>query len=528
MKKKTILALLLAGVMAVSMLSGCSGSGSGGSGGGSTEASSESGGKTSGLTRPTTKGKEENALYLSIVQAPNTLDPAHFALQAEDWILMQIYEPLFFEDNDGNPVYVLIDDMVVAEDDSKVEFTLKEGVKFHSGDVLTASDVAYSLARSENSTLLAAVWPYIECEVIDDTHFNFNFPYADQGAGFSAVAPYMAGFCIVNESYCEGVLADKNDDLKFNCDGTGAYKFESMSSTGDTVLTRFEDYYGEASIDTLYFSVITGNQELAFEAGDIDYAMYTGSTYKVIKEYDNVYAYAQPVNGVIFLVTNMTENAVTHDPNVREAIVHLLNKEDITIAATDDSGTPADNLASQMVQYWEDCCTHFELDVNKANELMSAAGYSESKKAELTLIVMSAYPAWVSACSIVKENLEQSYFTVNIEEVADTSRYFTQDFDLAFISIGLTTSFTSYSMIFDSTTGMNLSGVSEEDAKPVLDAFAAIKDEETTHEAMKAVVDSMIYIPLSYMNTFLAYDGDLNTAPFYTASGIVFYREFSW
>ena len=168
MKKKTILALLLAGVMAVSMLSGCSGSGSGGSGGGSTEASSESGGKTSGLTRPTTKGKEENALYLSIVQAPNTLDPAHFALQAEDWILMQIYEPLFFEDNDGNPVYVLIDDMVVAEDDSKVEFTLKEGVKFHSGDVLTASDVAYSLARSENSTLLAAVWPYIECEVIDE------------------------------------------------------------------------------------------------------------------------------------------------------------------------------------------------------------------------------------------------------------------------------------------------------------------------------------------------------------------------
>ncbi len=526
MKKKTIIALLLAGIMAVSLFSGCSGSGSGGgTSAGSTSA--ESGQTATGKTRPTTKGREENALYLSIVQAPTTLDPMRFALQSEDWILAQIYEPLFFMDNDDNPVYVLIDDMQVAEDDSSVDFTLKEGVKFHSGDVLTASDVAYSLSRCEVSNTLAPVYQYVECEVTDDTHFTFNFPLADQGAGFSAVIPYMATFNIVNESYCEGVIADKNDDLKFNCDGTGAYMFDSMTNTGDVTLTRFEDYHGEASIDTIHYAVITGSQELAFEAGDIDYAMYTGSTYKIIKDYDNVYAYGQPVNGVFFLISNMTPDAPTHDPNVREAIAHLLNKDDITVAATDDSGTAASNLASPLVQYW----TELEqpaLDVEKANELMSAAGYSASKKADLTLIVMSAYPAWVTACSIIKENLEQSYFNVKIEEVADTSRYFIQDFDIGFMSIGLTTSFLSYSMIFDSTSGLNLSGVTEEEAKPVLDAFAAVRDEATTQEAMQAVVDSNIYIPLSYTTTFLAFDGNLNTAPFYTGSGIIFFREFSW
>jgi len=524
MKKKSIIALLLAGIMAVSLLSGCS---SGGGGTSTDSGSAESGQTVTGKTRPTTKGKEENALYLSVVQAPNTLDPMFFAIQGEDWILSQIYEPLFFVDNDDNPVYVLIDDMQVAEDDSSVDFTLKEGVKFHSGDVLTSEDVEYSLSRCEFATTLSTVYQFVQCEVKDDTHFTFKFPMADQGAGFSAVIPYMAAFNIVNKSFCEGVLANKDDDLKFNCDGTGAYKFDNMTNTGDVTLTRFEDYHGEASIDTIHYAVITGSQELAFEAGDIDYAMYTGSTYKIIKDYDNVYAYGQPVNGVFFLITNMTPDAPTHDPNVREAITHLLNKEDITVAATDDSGTAASNLASPLVQYW----TELEqpvLDVEKANELMSAAGYSESKKCDLTLIVMSAYPAWVNSCSIMKENLEQSYFNVKIEEVPDTSRYFNQDFDIGFMSIGLTTSFLSYSMIFDNTSGLNLSGVTEEEAKPVLDAFAAIKDEETTHEAMQAVVDSNIYIPLSYTTTFLAFDGDLNTAPFYTGSGIIFFREFSW
>lgn len=524
MKKKSIIALLLAGILAVSLLSGC---GSGGGGKSTDSGSTESSQTTTGKTRPTTNGKAENAMYLSIVQAPATLDPMFFAMQAEDAVLSQIYEPLYFTDNDGNRVYVLIEDMQVAEDDSQVSFTLKEGVKFHSGDVLTSADVAYSLTRCEVSTTLSTIYPYIVCEVIDDTHFNFNFPFADQGAGFSAVEAYMSLFNIVNESYCEEVLANKDDDLKFNCDGTGAYQFDSMTSTGDVTLTRFADYHGDASIDTLHYVVITGSQELAFEAGDIDYAMYTGSTYKIIKDYDNVNAYPQPVNGVFFLITNMTPDAPTYDPNVREAISHLLNKDDITVAATDDSGTAASNLASPLVQYW----TELEqpvLDVDKANELMSAAGYSDSKKCDLTLIVMSAYPAWVSACSIIKENLEQSYFSVKIEEVPNADRFFIQDFDIGFMSIGLTTSFLSYSMIFDSTTGLNLSGVSEEDAKPVLDAFAAMKDEATTHDAMQAVVDSNIYLPLSYTTAFLAYDADLNNGPFYTGSGLVFIREFSW
>ena len=154
MKKKSIIALLLAGIMAVSLLSGC---GSGGGGTSTDSGSAESGQTVTGKTRPTTKGKEENALYLSVVQAPNTLDPMFFAIQGEDWILSQIYEPLFFVDNDDNPVFVLIDDMQAAEDDSSVDFTLKEGVKFHSGDVLTSEDVEYSLSRCEFSTTLSTV-----------------------------------------------------------------------------------------------------------------------------------------------------------------------------------------------------------------------------------------------------------------------------------------------------------------------------------------------------------------------------------
>lgn len=94
------------------------------------------------------------------------------------------------------------------------------------------------------------------------------------------------------------------------------------------------------------------------------------------------------------------------------------------------------------------------MDVEKANALMTEAGYSESNKLPLTLIVSSSRTDWVSACEVLKEELEQSYFTVNIEEISDTARFDNHDFDLGMIGIGLTSQFRSYEALFNLDTGL--------------------------------------------------------------------------
>ena len=138
---------------------------------------------------------------------------------------------------------------------------------------------------------------------------------------------------------------------------------------------------------------------------------------------------------------------------------------------------------------------------------------------------MSAYPDWVSCCEVVKEMLEQSYFTVKIEQIPDTARYFVGDYDLGLISIGLTTNFASYSALFDMETGLNLAIYTEPD---VLEAFAGATDEAGTQNAMKVATESLAYYPIFYPAFFSAFDSNLNSGNYYASYNGFLYRDFSW
>ena len=529
---KSILALILALAVALCTLTACSSAQAPGtsestapaqSAGADAGAGQETTGG-SGQTRPTTNGQAENSLTVALTEPVATLDPQLLLKQVEYNVIVNLYDPLFYLDNDGNIVCALAESYVENEDGT-VDVTLRSGVKFHSGDTLVAQDVAYTLSRCTNSPLCSSLVGAMEVTVTDDTHLTLSFPGAGAGAGFHELMPYIQGMCIVNASYCETIISDPNEDLGLNVDGTGSYMLESVSDNGDVTLTRFADAWAPATIETIYLKYITGSQETAFEAGDLDYAMYGATNYEIIKEYDNVLTQEQVLNNVVFLILNCVEGQPTADQNVRDAIAHCLSIEDIAAIASSDAGTPAYNIATPLVEYYADVAEHVTVDVEAANALMTEAGYSESNPLPIRLIVVSSYPDWVSACEVIKEQLEQSYFSVTIEQVADTSRYFIQDFDIAMLSVGLTTQFNSYAQLYDDSTGLNLAGANDADVQA---AFAAMTDEATTQAAMKAATESRAYIPIYYPTTFFAFDANVNPGPYYTQFSAFMYRDFSW
>lgn len=505
-------ALLMALLLLVSCLSGCGSSQNGGN--------TSGGAAASGKSRPTTTGQADNTLTAALADVVSTLDPQLFTRQSEDTIIAQIYEPLFYIDNDGNVVNLLIDSYTENEDGS-VDFVLKSDVKFHSGDTLKAEDVEYTLSRCENSPICSPLFGTVEMTITDDTHFTWRFP----SSTFEDLKVYIQALRIVNKSFCEEIISAPGEDIGMHADGTGAYQFAEKNSNGDVTLERFADYYGEASIDTLYFKYLTGSEETAFEAGDLDFAKYGATNYKLIKDYENVTAISQVLNSVCFLIVNCTDGSPTSDLNVRQAMAYCLNREDITSIGSSDAGTPAYNLANPLIKYYADVCDHYDQNVDTANSLMAEAGYSESNPLPLTLIVMSNYPDWVSACEVMKEELEQSYFSVNIEQVADSSRFFTYDFDIGMLSIALTSQFDSYSVLFDMSSGIDLAGIEDPEIQA---AFEAISDEASTQNAMKVATESLAYIPLFYNTNFYAADSNLNVGPYSTELSLFMFRQFSW
>jgi peptide/nickel transport system substrate-binding protein len=80
---------------------------------------------------------------------PNTLDPALDYETTGGEIIQQVYEPLLFYKREKTDEFVpmLATDWSISPNGKVYTFQIRQGVKFHNGNSLTASDVAYSLQR---------------------------------------------------------------------------------------------------------------------------------------------------------------------------------------------------------------------------------------------------------------------------------------------------------------------------------------------------------------------------------------------
>lgn len=510
MKRKSLIALILALVMLPYMATGC----------GSNKA-------VSSKLRSTAGSQETNSLCYPLSGSVSTIDPQLYVQVQESQIAYQIYEPLFNLDNKGNMMMVLAEKVTPDETGSSVAVTLKSGILFHEGQTLTAKDVAYTLSRCEFSTPCCDLYANSSIDVIDDTHLVWNFPAAEEGAGFNELISSVSNMFIVNKEFCEGILSDPNDNLKMTSNGTGAYYVDNVASSGDITLKRNEKYHGDATIDTVYCKVITGSQPLAYESGDIDLALYDAVAFEEIKKYDNVETEVVLVNNVMFLMNNCSENSVLKDKRIREAATRAINRNDAAMAITDGNGYTAYNMATPLVDYYDDVCNHYDMDLDASKKLLTEAGYSQSTPCPIDLITISD-PLWVSCTEVLKANLEKSYFKVTIEELADPTRFYIGGFDMALMAIGLNNSFTSYSVLFDDNSGLNMACISGSERDEVLAKINKSVDKASAQEAMIAVVDTLAYVPLTYVASCFAYDAKLNHGEFNTNLGSFMFREFSW
>lgn len=522
---KKFIALLLALLMVVSCLAACSKSEQAAEKSNDASVSeSEDTPVSSGKTRATSNGKAENALNLAIGTVVSSLDPQLFTASDEDLLLNQIYSTLFYPGEDGSTQLELLESMNV-NDDGSVSMVLRSDATFHSGDPVKAEDVEYTLSRCMNSAIASPLYGTVVLEIEDDTHFTMTFPAADAGANFDTLATYLGFLYICNKSFCETVISDPNDSLEFNEDGSGPYTFVSKDVNGDVVLAKYDGYFGEVNIDTLYFKAITGNREAAFEAGDIDFSTYAASTYELIKDYDNVTGFSLTLNQTAYGIVNCLEGTPTADLRVRQAIAYCMNREDLAYVISEGAGSVAYSMFNPMTKYYADVADHYEMDVEKANELMAEAGYSESNKLELDIITLTASAGWVAACEVLKEELEQSYFTVTITEVADMTRYFSYDFGISILGISLPATTTGYSVLFDTPTGMNLCGLEDPE---LLAMFLNTADEASAQACQKAATETLAYLPLAYGVAFYAADADLVIGDYHPDSTNWDYCSFAW
>ena len=182
-------------------------------------------------------------------------------------VLVQIFEGLTHDNEDGTWDYLLADEITASEDGLTYTVKLKQGVKFHNGEEMKASDVAFSLNRCLNMPFLAAYCGSIEsAEAIDDYTAQINMK--------AVYAPMMIDLSflpIVSEKAATEAGDEKMATEIVKC-ATGPYMFTEVDDS-HAVLVAFEDYHrGAAQIKTINYKIITdaSTRLISFEGGELD------------------------------------------------------------------------------------------------------------------------------------------------------------------------------------------------------------------------------------------------------------------
>ena len=394
MKKKLMAFLLLASLLCAA-LTGCGGS--------STEKTPEGGQTQTGSTDAVA-----NEITVGIAQdLDDSLDP-HLAVAAgTKEVMFNVFEGLMKPTSTGDLTPAVAESYTVSEDRLTYTFTLREGVKFHNGDEVTAEDVVYSISRCADTT---DGTPLVEA---------FSVIQSVEAVDARTVAITIAEPSNEFISYMTTAILPADYDQQDTAPvGTGPFKFVSRAAQDNIVLEKFDEYWGTpAYLDKVTFKIMENADSLvmSLQSGAIDLCSHLTST-QVAQLGDDFNVAEGTMNLVQAMYLN---NAVApfDDVRVRQALCYAVDKQEIIDLAFDGYGSPiGSSMYPAFGKYFDDSLTnYYTKDVERAKALLAEAGYPDGF--DMTITVPSNYKPHMDTAEVLVQQLAQIGVNAAIEPI---------------------------------------------------------------------------------------------------------------
>ena len=272
-------------------------------------------------------------------------------------------------------------------DDLSMRFTLRKGVKFHSGNPLTAADVCWTFARLQKSPDFKGLFePFSECR--------------EEGA-HSVVLVTKSPFPLVltmatyvfpmDRKFYEGKdeIAKHGDSFASqNVSGTGPFVVASREQGVRVEFKRFADHWDRSSPGNVSEAVLTpissgATRVAALLAGDVDFiAPVPPTDLKRIRDDDGADLVTLPGTRIITFQLNQQRNPALADARVRRAIVHAINNEAIVEKIMRGFGAAAAQQSAPG-QSGHNAALKPRYDLEKAKRLMAEAGHADGFSATM-------------------------------------------------------------------------------------------------------------------------------------------------
>jgi len=389
--KKRLVSVLLTCLMVVGLLAGCGSSSNG--------VADNSAAKNAGGAKDTVK----IAVYSDFAG----FDPYNSGMDLDKVVYGNIFDCLLRNYN-GQFEKVLCTDYQISADGKVYTFKLKDGVKFHNGETLTANDVVFSMNRAKESSEMSNYTKNIvNVEAVDNltVKITLDQPYVPF---LTAVA---AQVCIMNEK----AVNEAGDNVRQKPVGTGPYKFKQWDSGSQVVLERFDDYHGTLpQIKEANFVVLTNPETAltALQTGEVDMT-YTipPIAVKELKSSDKLALELNPTLGSGYIVMN-TEAPFLNDPNFRLALAYATDRQNIVDVGMDGVADTSALLWDERTAGYSGQCTFPENNLDKAKEYLAKTNY---KGEEIPFIV--GYENYKKIGVVYQEELKKIGVNISVEQL---------------------------------------------------------------------------------------------------------------
>ncbi len=273
-------------------------------------------------------------------------------------------------------------------DDTTFRFTLRKGVKFHSGNTLTADDVIWTFNRLKSSPDFKAIFePYSDMKKVD-TH---TVDLISKGA-YPLVLQTATYIFPMDSQFYSGKTADGkeksalakhgNTFASLNVSGTGPFIVTECEQGVKVEFTRFANYWDSASEGNVNKITLLPIKEdatrvAALLSGGVDMIDHVApNDHKRLIGAKDVELVTLAGTRIITFQMNQNRNEALKDVRVRQAIVHAINNEGIVKKIMKGFATAA-GQQSPNGYLGHDAELTPRYDLKKAKALMKEAGYQD-------------------------------------------------------------------------------------------------------------------------------------------------------
>lgn len=415
--KKRLFSLFLSALLTMAVLGGCGSDGTEESSGINpsqesvvTESSTPAESTSTGVQVEETTSMYGGSVVVGIQQDIDSLDPHKATAAGTKEILFNIFEGLVKSDKNGDLMNAVASDYSVSEDGLVYTFTLREGVKFHNGNAVTAEDVKYSLCRVsgllDGTPLNSALSVITNVEIVDPKTVQVTVGNANTELIYSFTAAIIP--------------AGSGEDENATPIGTGPFSFVSYTPQVGIVVKKNADYWQEGLpyLDEVNFKIVNSAETALMELQGETIQIYAYLTDSQAEELKNKFQIlAAPSANVQALFFNNADPLLA-DVRVRQAICYALDKDTANLFVSGGNSIPISSaMLPGLKTYYADLNDTYGTGANveKAKELLAEAGYPNG--IDLTMTVPSNYEFHMQTAEVLVEQFKAAGINAKIDAI---------------------------------------------------------------------------------------------------------------